>query len=300
MERASIFTNEMVLSWLKYFSEKADLNLEKVKILDISVKKKNVITTVESNKRVLLFADAGHKNFFYEMWDSGLGECDIWFKEGLEPEGDVSVTKIRNCINMEIEGPCVMLIINNDAHSSFKIGIGNDNFSTGSIRYVGHEIRAVMMSMLNLDAQDTICIISGESIAVEAAMAVSEGCVIAVEYNKTDRETMEENVGKFGLHNVEIVSDATKETLSKLPVPGTGFIVADKHLEEEIQALLAVNPKCRFIIYTLDLGTLTEIVNLFKKYNIGNMEVIQITVSKLKKDNTYETQPIPWIITGGV
>ena len=297
MDGKSIFTNEIMLTWMGYFSKEADLNLEKVKLLDISAKKKNVIPTVESNKRVLIFADKNNKNLLYDLWDAGLGDCDIWFKEGATPSGEVSKTKIKYSINIEIEGPCAMLIINNNAHSSMKIGIGNDNFSGGSIRYVGHELRAVMMSMLDLDSQDTVCIISGESIAVEAALAAHEGTIIAVEYDKTDRETMEENVGKFGLHNVEIVSDAMRETLKKYPVPGIGFIVASNKIEEEMAALLSVNPKCRFVIYTLDLVMLTEIVNLFKKFDIKNMEVVQIAVSKLK-NNIYENQPVPWIITG--
>ena len=30
----SIYTNDRILAWLKYFSEKAELNLERVKIID--------------------------------------------------------------------------------------------------------------------------------------------------------------------------------------------------------------------------------------------------------------------------
>lgn len=40
----------------------------------------------------------------------------------------------------------------------------------GTVRYVGNEIRAVIMSMLAVDVQDTICIVSGESIVVETAI----------------------------------------------------------------------------------------------------------------------------------
>ncbi|MCI8992781.1 MAG: precorrin-6B methylase [Eubacterium sp.] len=297
-DTTSIFTNEHILAWLSYFSKEADLNLEKVKIMDISIKNKNVIPTVESNKRVLIFADAGYPNFFYDLWAAGLGECDIWFKTGQMPEGSVSRTKIRNCINIELDGPCVMLIINTAAKSPYKIGIRNDNFSNGPIRYVGNEIRAVIMSMLHVDTQDTICIISGESIAVEAAMIASEGTILSVEYEKGDRETMEENVVKFGLHNVEIIPDATEKTLQNYPVPSLAFIVASKHLEEEIRQLLAVNPKCKFIIYTLELNILSAVPELFKKYNIQNQEILQIAISKLNKKNVFESQPVPWLISG--
>lgn len=76
----SSFTNTQILSWLQYFSKKAGLDIEKIKIIDISKKKKNLIPTIETHKRVLVFADAGDPNFFFNLWDYGLGECDIWFK----------------------------------------------------------------------------------------------------------------------------------------------------------------------------------------------------------------------------
>ena len=78
----TIFSNKRILSWLGYFSEQANLNFEKVKIMDISKKNKNVIPTIESNKCVMILSDGEHGNFFYDLWACGLGECDIYYKEG--------------------------------------------------------------------------------------------------------------------------------------------------------------------------------------------------------------------------
>ena len=86
-------------------------------------------------------------------------------------------------------------------------GLDNDSFSPGTIRYVAPEIRAVILKKLCLDEKETICCVSGESIAVEAAIAVRRGHVVAVEYKPGDRQTMEENVVRFGLNNVLIVDD---------------------------------------------------------------------------------------------
>ena len=72
----SIYTNDRILAWLKYFSEKAELNLERVKIIDTTEKKKNVLPSVESNRRVLIFAGPDNQNLFYDMWMAGLGECE--------------------------------------------------------------------------------------------------------------------------------------------------------------------------------------------------------------------------------
>lgn len=296
--KGSLFHNERMLAWMQYFAEKTGMNVETVKLMDVSVQNKNVIPAVESNPCVLLFAGEARPTLFYDMWNAGLGECRVWLKEGLDPEGEVAPVEIRSLIDRGISGPTVLLVENDQADSAYKIGLQNQRFSKGSVRYVAHEIRAVIMNMLQVRASDRICIISGESIAVEAAMSAADGAVIAVEYDASDRASMEENVSRFGLNNVLIIPDAAPETLKTVPVPATAFIVATEKLEEEVCALLAVNPNMRIIIYTLELNILAQIPALFEKYRIGGMEAIQISVSKLRKNGMFETKPVPWIISG--
>ncbi len=298
MGNKSSFTNEQILSWLEYYSKKSGIDIEKMKLIDISKKKKNLIPTIETHKRVLVFIDEGHPGFFFDLWESGLGDCELWFKSGLEPEGNVMTCRLSDMIDREIEEPSVMLIVNPAARSSYRLGIQNTSFSQGSVRYVASEIRAIIINKLHLDDQDTICIISGESIAVESAMIANDGSIIAVEYNKHDRFSMEENVNKFGLHNVAIVDDTSRESMKDLPVPTLAFIVATRRFEEEVQNLLRLNPGMRFVVYTLELDILADIMRVFEKYNIQQTEVIQVSMSKLNNKGVFEAKPAPWILTG--
>ena len=299
-DNRSSFTNAQILSWLEYFAKKAGLDIEKIKLIDISKKQKNLIPTIETHKRVLVFADAGDPNFFFNLWDYGLGDCDIWFKTGLTPEGGVNICKLSEMIDTEITGPSVMLIFNPNSRSSYRIGMQNDNLSQGSVRYVASEIRSIIVNKLHLDDQDTICIISGESIAVESAMIASDGQIIAVEYNKHDRYSMEENINKFGLTNVIIVDDTSRASMRNLPVPSLSFIVATERFEEEVQNLLKINPQMKFVVYTLELDILSSILRIFEKYHISRSEVIQISMSKLNRKNVFEAKPAPWILSGEV
>ena len=100
--------------------------------------------------------------------------------------------------------------------------------------------------------------------------------------------------------NVIIIPDLEPESMDSIPVPRLSFIVANKHLEEDIVRLIKKNPKMQFVIYTLELDILSSIKPLFEKYNIGNMEVMQITVSKTDKNSIFVNQPSPWLITGEV
>lgn len=54
-------------------------------------------------------------------------------------------------------------------------------------------------------------------------MIANEGNIIAVEYGQRDRDTMEENVTKFGLQNVTVLSEVTEQTMQGLPVPASGI-----------------------------------------------------------------------------
>lgn len=294
------YKNSDILAWMGYFAEKMEVSPEKIKLLDICGKLKNVIPFVETRKRVLIFADEMHEDLFYDFWEAGFGEYDMWYGAGTEENGQIKQVKIKEVINKKITGPTVIFILNEKTRESYRIGMKNDMFSKGPIKYVGNEIRAVIMSMLGVDTQDTICLVDAESIAIEAAFVAGDGTIICVENDKGAKETMEKNVKQFGVHNVMIVPDLSPDTMDRIPAPRLSFIVANKHLEEDIQRLLNKNPKMQFVIYTLELNILSEIRGLFSKYNISNMEVTQITVSKTDKNSVFVTQPSPWLITGEV
>ncbi len=299
MAKGSFSTNQ-ILEWMGYFARKMEVSPEKIKLFDICGKMKNVIPFVETHKRVIIFADEMHEDLFYEFWEAGFGEYDMWYGVGLEEEGQVKNVKIKEVINRKITGPTVIFILNEKTRESYRIGMKNDMFSKGPIKYVGNEIRAVIMSLLGVDSQDTICLVDAESIAIEAAFVAGDGTIICVENDKGAKETMEDNVKQFGVHNVQIIPDLGQESMDSIPVPRLSFIVANKHLEEDIVRLLQKNPKMQFVIYTLELDILSGIKALFAKYNISNMEVMQITVSKTDKNSIFVTQPSPWLITGEV
>ena len=295
---ATLFTNDVILSWLKYFSENADVNLAKLKILDITGQNKNLIPAIMSSRAVLVFTDAGHPDIFYHMWNAELGNCDIWYNEGSDPSGEIKHNKLSDMIDRGINASAAMLIINPDAATNYKIGMENSRFSCGSVHYACREVRAVIMNKLNLEDRDSICIISGESIAVESAMIACEGSVVAVEYDSGDRSTMKENADRFGLSNVTIVSTLDEDAFKGLPVPNKAFIVASPRIGDEIKTLLKINPDIEFVIYSLDFELLTAIPTLFRENGVARTEAIHIAVSRVNSKSMAEPFPAPWLISG--
>lgn len=293
-----IFTNEVILSWLQYYAGNTAIDLEHVKIIDITKKNKNIIPTVESHKTTMVFTNAGVEDIFYRLWNAGLGECDVWYNEGSEPEGEIFNKKVKDMIDRGINASAGMLIVNPKARNTAKIGMGNDMFRKGSIHYVGSEIRAVVLNKMSVDTQDDICVIGGESIAIEAALIAAEGNVIAVEYNRADRDTMEDNVEHFGLQNVMIVDCVDEENMKNCPVPSLVFMVASASMEKELAYLTKINPQIRVVIYTLDFKVAAAAADILDKYGITDVDTIQIAVSRLGSNHAFKQQPAPWIITG--
>lgn len=292
-----LFTNSHILAWLQYFAENTEIDLERVKILDITRKNKNLIPTVESHRTVLVFTEAGHPDIFYRMFNAGLGDCTVVYNEGSEPSGPIKRSKIYDMLNRGINASAGMLILNEKARSTFKFGMDNQAFATGSVRYVGSEIRAVIISKMQMHERKNACVISGESIAVEAAMMAGEGTVIAVEYNARDRQTLEENVHQFGLNNISIIDHVDEKSMEGLPVPDVTMLVASASMEQEVEYMLKCNPEMELVIYTLDFTAAAQSIEMFNRLGLGEPDVTQITVSKMSGKHTFDAQPSPWLIT---
>ncbi len=293
-----LFNNASILDWLQYYADNTTVDLEKVKILDITRKNKNLIPTVESNSCVLVFTDVGHPDIFYRMWDAGLGECEVWYNEGSDPCGPILNKPVKDMINRGINASAAMLILNPRARTTYKIGMDNSNFTRTTKHYVGAEVRAIIVSKMNIEADDVLCVIGAPAIAVESAILAPEGTIISVEYSENDRRAVEENAHNFGVNNIEIIDRVSDETMAGKPMPLLTTMIATGSTEREIECLLRVNPKMKFIIYTLDFLCAASMPATLEKYGIRDMEVMQIGITKLNAKNNMEAEPAPWIIYG--
>ncbi len=292
-----IFNNAQVLAWLKYFAENTDVDLKHVKILDITRKNKNIIPTVEAHRCVLVFTEAGHADIFYRMYNAGLGECEVVYNDGSEPCGPIRKNQVSEMIDRGINASAGMLIFNPKARTTWKVGMDNQVFAKGTVRYVGSEIRAVILSKMQMGEGKNACVISGESIAVEAAICDGEASILAVEYNGNDRRALEDNVEQFGLNNISIIDHVDENTLKGVDVPEVTMLVASASMEQEMECLLKINPNMEFVIYTLDFLVAASMPEICKQLGMKDPDIMQISVSKVTNKHTYQTEPAPWIIT---
>ncbi len=292
-----IFTNEVILSWLQYYAKNTSVDLEHVKMIDITKKNKNIIPTVEAHKTTLVFTNAGIDDIFYRLWNAGLGECEVWYNEGSDPSGEILHQQVKDMIDRGINASAGMLIVNPNARNTAKIGLSNEMFERGSIQYVGSEIRAIILNKMMVDIQDDICVIGGASIAIEAALLAPEGSVLAVEYSHQDRATLADNVAHFDLHNIKIIDHIDENSMKECPVPSLVFLVASASTEQELSYLTSINPNINVVIYTLDFKAAAGITGTLQNLGLTDIDTIQVSVSRLGSNNTFKQEPAPWIIT---
>ena len=290
------FNNSEIIRWLAYFSVEQELDLATMRILDITRANKNLIPAVQTRRQVMVLTDAGHPDIFYDMWNAGLGDCTIIYNEGSEPEGPIKRDKVQDMIDRGINAPAAMLVLNDQARNTYQIGLKNQRFCAGTIRYVSSEIRSVIMSKLQVELRDCLLTVGAASIAVEAALVAAEGSIYAVEHSKKDLATMEENTKSFGLHNVSCFSSV--QEAAGLRVPDMAFLVASDYLEEEIAWLLEQNPKMWIFVYTLDYRYLAAVPEIFERNGLTTQDMVQIGVSRLNAKGSFDREPAPWLITG--
>ena len=82
------------------------------------------------------------------------------------------------------------------------------------------------------------------------------------------------------------------------PVPSTVFMVASASMNQELEYFVKKNPNVHVVIYTLDFQVAAGAAAILEKFGIGDVDTIQIAVSRLGSNHAFKQQPAPWIITG--
>ena len=293
----NLFNNEDVLKWMQYFADNTPIDLEQITMMDVTKGNANIIPMVEAHKAVLAFMEAGDKEVFYRMWNAGLGDCEVWYNEGSKPEGAIKHDSLKDMIDRGINESAGMLVVNKKALSTNKSGLGNLMAGVSS-KEVGKEIRNIIMSKMRIDSEDTVVVVGGEVVAIDAAFRANEGRVVAVEYNHKEREALEENISFYDLRNVTVLDRVGEENLAEFEKPNIAFIVASASTEQEIKFLTELNPDIILVVYTLDFVAAGRMKELYESIGIKDPEIIQIQVSRLKSNNTFTVEPAPCIITG--
>ena len=166
------------------------------------------------------------------------------------------------------------------------------------------EVRAVTLSKLRLMPDHVFWDLGAGSgsVAIEAAVFITGGKIIAVEQKKERVTQIQTNAKKFGVEHIRIVQATLPEGLQDLPSPnrvfiGGGGISMSLILETAAQKLL---PQGRVVINTVVAETMASAIATLGKLGF-DVDAVQVQINKGKampSGTRFEATNPVWIISG--
>ncbi|MBD7912984.1 precorrin-6A reductase [Clostridium cibarium] len=282
------------VSSLSYFSSKLGVSWDDVKLLSLHGREENFLDAVKHNKKtfLLLGGDYSPKKICEELVEYGLGNLEVAIAENLSYENEkIHKGLARGFISQDFDSLSVMLIDNDKfIDGSVTHGIVDEEFIRGEVPMTKSEVRAISISKISLNEDSIVYDIGAGtgSVAIEMALRVGKGKIFAIEKNPKAIELLKRNKKKFMTSNLEVIEGVAPNMMEKLPPPTRAFIGGTSgNLRSIIGKLLEKNPKVKIVLNAITLETISEAIECIKEFNLVDVEIVQVAISKGKALGKY-------------
>ncbi|MDO5135431.1 MAG: precorrin-6A reductase [Eubacteriales bacterium] len=282
------------ISSVAYFMSKLRLSWEDAKIVSAHGRSCNLVSHIRHHEKV--FAILGTKDgaalLAKSLTEYGMGEVELYVGEDLSYETErIFCKKARELTDYEGNPLSVVCAVNPACRKRRSThGLLDQDFFRGKAPMTKEEIRWVSLAKLGL-YQDSVCYDVGAgtgSVAVEMALRAWEGTVYAVEKKEEALQLILENKKRFAAGNLEVIRGEAPEALWGLPAPTHVFIGGSSgKLGEIVRVLLEKNPKVRMVINCITLETVSEALEVMRKYDFQETDVVQLTAARSKSVGRY-------------
>lgn len=277
-----------------YFSSRLKMSWEDIKLTSLHGKESNVIHAVKTNKKVfvLVGGDDGVQNLCKTLCQYGFCELTVHVGENLSYKNEKITTDTAKKMSEQSFDTLSAVIIENPNFSTFQnIGIADEDFERiKSVPMTKQEIRAVSLSKLRLSANSIVYDIGAGTgaVSVECACCAFDGRVYAVEKNEQALQAITKNKFKFKLQNLQEINGFAPQALTALEKPTHAFIGGSSgNMEEILKVLLDKNPKIRIVVNVIALETLSQTLAVIDKFQLQEVDIVQLNVSKSKRVGSY-------------
>ncbi|MCI1960040.1 MAG: precorrin-6A reductase [Clostridia bacterium] len=277
-----------------YFMNTIGKSYEDAVFLSLHGKKCDYINAVRYNKKCIIIIGSGSdiNKMCSDFIKYGLENLKIYVGENLSYNNEkITFGKPEDFINTEFSSLSIVYIENDFAKQrKIRIGISDDEFIRSNIPMTKSEIRAIVMSKLNL-SEDSIVYDIGAgtgSVSIESALLAYRGKVLAVEKNSEAVELLNKNIVKFGAYNITLIYGTAPQILKECRcIPTHCFIGGSSgKMKEIVKYMYEKNPNVRFVITAITLETLNEAKLISEKLGY-DMEIVQLFTAKNKKVGNY-------------
>ncbi len=277
-----------------YFASKINKSLDDTKLISMHGKEENIIYHILHNKKVfsLLGGKDSIKTLCKALIFYQLDNVNLYIGQNLSyKEEKIFKGKPKDFINSEFEGLTVILIENeNFSPEKAYINIKDEEFLRGEVPMTKEEIRSLSILKLELDKDSIVYDIGAGtgSVSIEMALNLEKGKVFSIEKNQKGIDLINENKKKFKADNIEVIKGVAPKVLDSLLKPTHAFIGGSSNkLKDIIKTLLDKNPEIKVVINAITLETLLDALNCIKEFNVKDIDITQVTISKNKKLGNY-------------
>lgn len=273
------------ISSVNSFFSKLKMSWQDAALISVHGRNNNIVDTVRRNKKTFVLTGNNIGDIADRLINAGYDDLPIFVGSNLDSKNEyIEKLKTSELKNKSFDKLTVILIVNENADSSVRIGISDDEFIRADVPMTKAEVRANIISKLNIKPSD-ICYDIGAgtgSVTVEMALSAWEGYVVAIEKNPDGIGLINSNLKKFHIGNTRVICDEATEALSypDIPIADVAFIGgSDGHLKEIISILFSKNPNIKIVVSAIALETLQIAMESFKECGYET-EITQISVAK--------------------
>lgn len=206
----------------------------------------------------------------------------------------------------EFDSLTVLLVDNPGYDSALPVtpGLPDSAFARGKVPMTKREVRAVALSMLEVQRGDILWDVGAGtgSVSVELAQLACRGAVYAVERNPEAWPLLEENRERHGVYNLDLIQGDAPGILRALPAPDAVFIGGSGgELPEILRLIKEKNPTVRVVITAVTVETLSLGLAELEQQGFGDIELVQLAVSRGESVGAYhmmKAQNPVWILSG--
>lgn len=283
------------ISSLSYLCAKSNTDISKVKILSFHGKEELLYHNIDSNEYTFIITSKaeGVKEICRKLISFGFFELDIILGENLSYDNErITIGTASDLLGMDISDLNCMIISNPDADKSIGFGLSDEVFARDKVPITKSEVRAIIMSKLDIH-HDSICYDIGAgsgSVTIEMSRLAYEGKVYAIEKNPLAVELIKKNIHNFSAENIELIHAKAPDGLDNILDADKIFIGGSGgELISMMEMIFTSKKNPTIVISAITMETIAQITNIVKlaKEKGYDTEITAVNVSKSKEVGPY-------------
>ena len=283
------------ISSLSYLCAKTNTDISKVKILSFHGKEELLYHNIDSNEYTFIITSKadGVKKICRKLIEFGFFELDIILGENLSYDNErITKAEASKFLDMEISDLNCMIISNPDADKSISFGLSDEVFVRDKVPITKSEVRAIIMSKLDIQT-DSICYDIGAgsgSVSIEMSRLAYDGKVYAIEKNPLAVELIQKNIHNFSAENIELIHAKAPDGLDNIINADKIFIGGSGgELISMMEMIFKSKKNPTIVISAITMETIAQITDIVKiaKEKGYDTEITAINVSKSKEVGPY-------------